>query len=85
MCTHAGSKEGTPHSDLEWGGTKDGVLSGGTLLGAESSEQIGLSQVEEGSVAVRKQAHARPVEGRGVLSGSEERGARVQLEQVGEV
>lgn len=50
VCTHAGSKEGTPHSDLEWGATKDGVLSGGTLLRAESSEQIGLSQVEEGKV-----------------------------------
>lgn len=36
-------------------------------------------------MAVTKQAHARPVEGRRVLSGSEERGARVRLEQVGEV
>lgn len=40
---------------LEAGGVKDSVLSEGTLLWAESWEQIGISQVEEGeSVAVRK-------------------------------
>lgn len=39
----------------EGGGVKDSVLSGGTLLWAESWEQTGISQVQEGeSVAVGK-------------------------------